>query len=326
MMIDYSALELRTLAAVCRQRYGFSKLADVIKAGIDPHSYTAAMFAGVELEQFNTLPNRKQLRQQAKAVNFGLPGGLGAAALASYAKHSYGVSMTLDQATQFRTMLTENIYPEIGLYLSDDPAVALAATLQADVVQVRATWNQARQFGMLRKVTEGNNNKADGTAYSDAVVSKVWNQLAALNRNPQLVQAISDRDTTPNSPLRKLLHSPVATSTGRIRGAVTFTAARNTPFSGLAADGAKLAMWQLMLAGHRVVAFVHDEFVIELPKNADHTSQARQIEHICCDAMQQLVGDIPIACEYSLADRWYKQATAVRDGAGNLIAWTPEGR
>jgi DNA polymerase I-like protein with 3'-5' exonuclease and polymerase domains len=326
LMIDYSALELRTLAAVCRQRYGFSKLADVIKAGIDPHSYTAAMFAGVELEQFSTLPNKKQLRQQAKAVNFGLPGGLGAAALASYAKHSYGVSMTLDQATQFRRMLTENIYPEIGLYLSDDPAVALAATLQADAVQVRATWEQARQFGMLRKVTEGNNTKADGTAYSDAVVSKVWNQLAALNRNPQLVQAIADRDTTPNSPLRKLLHSPVATSTGRIRGAVTFTAARNTPFSGLAADGAKLAMWQLLLAGYRVVAFVHDEFIIELPVNADHTQQAKHIEHICCQAMQQLVGDIPITCEYALAERWYKQASAVFDGAGKLIPWQPGNR
>ena len=326
LIIDYAALELRTLAAVCRQRYGFSKLADVIKSGIDPHSYTAAMFAGVELDQFNALPNKKQLRQQAKAVNFGLPGGLGAAALASYAKHSYGVTMTIDQATQFRTMLTEHIYPEIGLYLSDDPAIALAATLQADTVQVRAVFNQPRQYGMLRKVTEGNNCKADGTRYSDAVVSKVWNQLAALNRNPGLVQAIVDRDTTPTSPLRKLLHSPVATPTGRIRGAVTFTAARNTPFSGLAADGAKLAMWQLLLAGYRVVAFVHDEFVIELPIDSDHTAQAKHVEHICCYAMQQLVGDIPIECEYALASRWYKQAAAVRDAVGKLIPWQPENR
>lgn len=323
LIIDYSALELRTLAAVCQQRYGFSKLAEVIKAGTDPHSYTAAMFAGVDLQQFHTLPNKKQLRQQAKAVNFGLPGGLGAAALASYAKHSYGVTMTLDQATQFRTMLTEHIYPEIGLYLSDDPATALAATLQADVVQVRATWNQPRQYGLLRKVTEGNICKADGTRYSDAVVGRVWNQLAALNRNPQLNESIVNRDTTPTSPLRKLLHSPVATPTGRIRGAVTFTAARNTPFSGLAADGAKLAMWQLLLASYRVVAFVHDEFVIELPVDSDHTAQAKHIEHICCQAMQQLVGDIPIECEYALAERWYKQATAVYDTHGRLIPWQP---
>jgi DNA polymerase I-like protein with 3'-5' exonuclease and polymerase domains len=323
LCIDYSAVELRTLAAVCQQRYGFSKLADVIKAGIDPHSYTAAMFANIGLEQFQHLPNKKLLRQQAKAVNFGLPGGLGAAALVSYAKHSYGVQMTLDQATQFRNMLTEQVYPEIGLYLSDDQAAILAVTLHADAVQVRATWREPREYGMLRKVTEGKAYRADGTLYSDATVTKVWNQLAALNRNPNLERAIAQRDTSLASPLRKLLYSPVSTLTGRIRGGVTFTAARNTPFQGLAADGAKLAMWQLLLAGYRVVAFVHDEFVIELPVDADHAAQAQHIDHICCQAMQQLVGDIPIACEYALADRWYKQAAAVWDTAGNLIPWQP---
>ncbi|MFN9603687.1 MAG: DNA polymerase, partial [Planctomycetota bacterium] len=242
LIIDYAAIELRTLAAVCQQRYGFSKLADVIRAGTDPHSYTAAMFTGVTLEQFQQLPNKKQLRQQAKAVNFGIPGGLGAAALATYAKHSYGVQMTIDQATKFRTMLTEQVYPELRLYLA--------------------------------------------TNYTE----------------PQ--------DT-------------VCTLTGRIRAGVTYTMARNTPFSGLAADGAKLAMWQLLRAGYRVVAFVHDEFIIELPADADHTAQAGHVEHICCQAMQQLVGTIPVECEYALAERWYKQATAVRDPDGKLIPWQP---
>jgi DNA polymerase I-like protein with 3'-5' exonuclease and polymerase domains len=245
LIIDYAALELRTLAAVCQHRYGFSRLADVIRAGTDPHSYTAAMFAGVGLEQFQQLPNRKQLRQQAKAVNFGLPGGLGAAALANYAKHTYGVQMTVAQAAKFRTMLTEQVYPELKLYL--------------------------------------------GTTYTE----------------PQ--------DT-------------VCTLTGRVRKGVTYTMARNTPFSGLAADGAKLAMWQLLLAGYRIVAFVHDEFIIELPAEADHTAQAKQVERICCQAMQQLVGDIPIECEYGLADRWYKQATAVWDAEGRLIPWQPDSR
>ena len=79
--IDYSSLELRTLATVCYERYGFSSLGDVLKQGVDPHSHTAAMFAGMTLDDFLKLPNAKQLRQQAKAINFGIPGGLGAAAL-----------------------------------------------------------------------------------------------------------------------------------------------------------------------------------------------------------------------------------------------------
>jgi DNA polymerase I-like protein with 3'-5' exonuclease and polymerase domains len=150
--------------------------------------------------------------------------------------------MTIDQATKFRTMLTEQVYPELRLYLA--------------------------------------------TNYTE----------------PQ--------DT-------------VCTLTGRIRAGVTYTMARNTPFSGLAADGAKLAMWQLLRAGYRVVAFVHDEFIIELPADADHTAQAGHVEHICCQAMQQLVGTIPVECEYALAERWYKQATAVRDPDGKLIPWQP---
>ena len=39
---DYKAIELRTLAAVCRARYGQSRLGDVIAEGIDPHANTAA--------------------------------------------------------------------------------------------------------------------------------------------------------------------------------------------------------------------------------------------------------------------------------------------
>ncbi|WP_396160183.1 DNA polymerase [Flavobacterium sp.] len=323
LIIDYSAIELRTLAAVCYARYGFSKLGDVLKAGIDPHSYTAAMFAGIGLEQFQHLPNKKQLRQQAKAINFGLPGGLGAASLVSYAKHSYGVDMTLDQATQFRTMLTELVYPELKLYLSEDSATVLAATLQTDAVLVRSVWSEPRQYGMLRKVVEGKPQKADGTPYSESTVSRVWQQLAMLNQNPALVVPIAGRDASDTSPLRKLMCSPVATPTGRIRGGVGFTAARNTPFQGLAADGAKLAMWELVKAGYRIAAFVHDEFVIELPIQADHTAAAQKVEHICCIAMQQLLGDIPVSCEYALADRWYKAAAAVTDDTGKLVQWQP---
>ncbi len=326
LCIDYSAIELRTLAAVCVARYGFSKLADVIRSGTDPHSYTAAMFAGMELDQFNQLPNRKQLRQQAKAVNFGLPAGLGAASLVTYARFSYGVTITMEQASLFRSMLTTTVYPELALYLADDPAQMLAVSLRVGVDAVRTKFPNHWQYGLLRRVTEGHTVKTDGTAYPQATVDAVWKTLASLNRNPDLAQAIADRDTASSSPVRRMLTSPVATLTGRIRGKVSFTAARNTPFSGLAADGAKLAMWQLLLAGYRVVAFVHDEFVIEIPKDADHTREAERVNSICCGSMQQLLGDIPVACEYSLADRWYKQATAVRDGAGNLIAWTPEGR
>ena len=323
LIIDYSAVELRTLAAVCYSRYGFSRLGDVMKAGIDPHSYTAAMFAGLELEEFQQLPDAKHLRQQSKAINFGFPGGLGAASLVSYAKQSYGVDITESEAADFRTKLTEEVYPELKLYLSEDSATVLAATLQADVLQVRQYWPQPYHYGMLKKITEGNPYKADGKPYAEQTVQRTWQQLEQVNRNAQLTSAITARDTSDDSPLRQLMFTPVTTPTGRIRGNVSFTAARNTPFQGLAADGAKLAMWELLKAGYRVVAFIHDEFIIELSKLDDCTAEAKRIERICCDTMQQLVGDIPVTAEYALAERWYKEAEAVLDDTGQLQLWEP---
>lgn len=75
--IDYSYIELRSLAAVCKARFGWSKLAEVIEAhtkygGIDPHQRTAAMIMGLTPEQFlMLLPEQQEKgRQTAKAVNF----------------------------------------------------------------------------------------------------------------------------------------------------------------------------------------------------------------------------------------------------------------
>ena len=100
---DYSFIELRTLAAECEARYGNSKLADVIRAGVDPHCYTAAMLLGVSPEEFMALehadPERfERQRQQAKPLNFGIPGGLGVASLVHYARSTYGVDLSEAQA------------------------------------------------------------------------------------------------------------------------------------------------------------------------------------------------------------------------------------
>lgn len=66
---------------------------------------------------------------------------------------------------------------------------------------------------------------------------------------------------------------------------MNFTQARNTPFSGLAADGAKTALWNLTHIGFRVVAFIHDEFVIEIPNNPETLKQdvqlATQVVKVC---------------------------------------------
>lgn len=55
----------------------------------------------------------KLQRQAAKAANFGLVFGMGAAGLQQYAQQSYDVEMTLEQATAFRNSFF-NAYPGIA--------------------------------------------------------------------------------------------------------------------------------------------------------------------------------------------------------------------
>ena len=95
-------------------------------------------------------------------------------------------------------------------------------------------------------------------------------------------------------------------SSGRLRGHVGFSQATNTPFQGLAADGNKLAMFDLLRAGFRVCGFIHDELLVLIPDGADYTAAVRQVQQILADAMQQFCPDIPFVTEYLLADRWYK--------------------
>jgi len=320
--IDYAAIELRTLAAVCERRYGRSRLADVIREGIDPHSFTASLFEGVSVEEFSQLPNRKQLRQQAKALNFGIPGGLGAKSLVAYAAATYGVTLSIDQASSFRSRLIDEVYPELADYLRDDPVETLSRSLKTLAFRVRSAFDSDGTLGAVKRIVSGR-GKASGSEYGESFVDRVWETLGALCEDQKLRDQIKNREAG-DQLSRDLFFGPVVTLTGRLRGKVGFSQSRNTPFSGIAADGAKLALWGLYRDGFRTVAFVHDEALIELPIDSDHTEDAKRIDAILCESMSQLTGTIPIATEFALSDRWYKAAEAVFDDQGRLCRWSPK--
>ena len=319
--IDYSAIELRTLAAVLERRYGRSRLADVLREGVDPHAFTASMFRGVSLDEFSRLPDRKKLRQQAKALNFGIPGGLGAKSIVSYAATTYGVDLSLEEATLFRDRLIGEIYPELGEYLKEDSIGTLSSNLRTSAFRVRSCFDSDGTFGAVRRIVSGK-GRSSGEAYGEAFVSRIWESLRTLNQNPKLRDLIAQRKGGEQL-FRELFFSPVVTITGRLRGKVGFSQSRNTPFQGIAADGAKIALWNLFRSGFRVVAFIHDEFLIELPVDSDPTEEASRIDRILCESMERISGSVPISCEYALSDRWYKEAEAVFDDKKKLRLWKP---
>ncbi|NQT93403.1 MAG: hypothetical protein HQ559_11630, partial [Lentisphaerae bacterium] len=331
LSIDYSFVELVTLAAVCLHRYGRSTLADVIKAGRDPHCYTASVVNGMSYESFEDLNTSDHMkykadRQKAKALNFGLPAGLGVATLVLYARANYGVDLSESDAAALRRTLIHDVYPELEAYLSDDEMETLAGNLGCSPKSLwSALWMDGSRPGWLpstvKRIVSGNCIKRDGSPYSRAFVDRVWCGLARCCHRHDILGLLVTQQGTPEL-AERLFRRTVTTLTGRVRAGVNYTQARNTPFQGLAADGAKLACYRLIRAGYHVAAFVHDEFLIELPADANHTAEAEQIKATGCDAMSDVLrGSVPVRAEYVLCDRWSKDASYTLDVDECLVLW-----
>ncbi len=93
VIADYSQIELRVIA----QFTGDQRMIEAYRDGEDLHRLTASLVLQKELEDVS-----KSERQAAKAVNFGLVFGMGAAGLKAYASDTYGTEMTMEEAELFR--------------------------------------------------------------------------------------------------------------------------------------------------------------------------------------------------------------------------------
>ncbi len=110
--------------------------------------------------------------------------------------------------------------------------------------------------------------------------------------------------------------------TSRVRAGCIYTQAANTLFQGLAADGANYATWLISrecygakpgpLTGARIVAFIHDEFLLEIPNPSGRldgpeiVAGKRRLEELMIQGMETVVRNVPIRCEAVAARRWGK--------------------
>src|SRR5262249_3869670 len=244
--------------------------------------------------------------------------------LVNYARNSYGVQLTLDEARERRGFLTTKTYRELDLYLAEDVHAIVARNLKAALDEVRGVLGEVH-LSCVRKILEGNPRRQDGEPYNERFVDRVWSALASVNRDPELADPLQNR--VPSKQLaRRVCQAGVATLTGRIRGRATYSQCRNTPFQGLAADGAALALFALVKEGFRVIGFIHDDVLVELPDQGDYVAEAtvRRVEEIMVREMERVLGDVPAGVESALSTRWDKRAKlVVRDG--RVYPWTPEG-
>jgi len=117
---DFTAAELHTLAQVCIDTVGYSRLAEALNAGLDPHlDFAASEFMGIEYEEALRRKKAgdkavKEARQIAKAANFGFPGMLGPQGFRGYAA-GYGLDLGLVDA-QNAKFRWERKWPEVVEY------------------------------------------------------------------------------------------------------------------------------------------------------------------------------------------------------------------
>ncbi|MCH9802144.1 MAG: hypothetical protein K0U62_11540 [Actinomycetia bacterium] len=108
---------------------------------------------------------------------------------------------------------------------------------------------------------------------------------------------------------------------GRVRGNITYTRFCNTWFQGLAADGAKEALWEVQKAcwdpesplyGSRIVLFIHDEIIIETRESSKRWTlqqKGEELDRCMTRGMAKWIPDVPITSEYVLMRRWSKDAS-----------------
>ncbi len=98
VIADYSQIELRVAAELAQDQ----RMIAAYQNHEDLHKLTASLMTGTPSHQVTPAQ-----RQAAKAVNFGLIYAMGARGLMEYARETYGIHMTLGEASLFRNRFFE---------------------------------------------------------------------------------------------------------------------------------------------------------------------------------------------------------------------------
>ena len=290
--VDYPSVELCSLAQVHYDLIGTSSIGDVINTTKDPgalHTALAARMIGTDAADLAARvragePLAAAYRQAAKAANFGFPGGMGAATFV----------LAKRKRIEGETRSPDGTVTYAGLRL----CILMAG---------------ADRCGTTKLV------EYKGRAVSPVCAACVkcaedlrdqwFRQWPEMRRYFAIVSDLAD--TGEMTQLRS----------GRVRGGIDFTNTANGFFQGLAADGAKEALYRVSrecyvdqsspLYGTRPLFFAHDEIVAEFPEPIAWKAAPR-MGVIMAETMRGWLPDVYIPdLEAALMRRWDKGAKSV---------------
>ena len=123
----------------------------------------------------------------------------------------------------------------------------------------------------------------------------------------------------------------IALPSGRVRGNMNMNEACNNSFQGLAADGAKEAMWEIdkaryldensPLFGLDCPFFIHDEFGMVAP--IDMVDKVgKELARLMKLGMEKHTS-VPVGVEASSSVRWCKKMKPTYNESNELVPWKP---
>ncbi|MFA7158876.1 MAG: DNA polymerase, partial [Kiritimatiellia bacterium] len=314
---DYSGIELCTLAQLTWSRFGQSRMRELINQGVDLHRFTAS-----QILKKNEVEVTSEERRKAKAANFGVGGGMGAKGLVAYAWTTFGVKMTVLEGEQWREHWL-NLFPEMRLYLEDEDNLVKLINVYDLSDFPSADAHEEIAAMVLMRIAGGAQKTSAGRLFAKNEIDWAWSKIVeSPATSVKRLQAAIEKRTGSRELQQAIIPGQVAvTPSGRIRADCRYCESRNTPFQGMASDGAKLALYDLARARFRVVAFIHDEVLVEVPECGDYRPAAEAISGIMISAMKRVCPDVTIRTEYAVMRRWCKDAKATYDSAGHLVPY-----
>lgn len=165
--------------------------------------------------------------------------------------------------------------------------------------------------------------KGYGLDLSEAQAKDVRNTWMSTWPEARVYLQFISRLTSANIPVTQI-------RSNRVRGGCTYTSAANTYFQGLTSDGVKEALWLIIRAcyfeansplfGSRVLAVVHDEFLLDTQEDVAHEAIVA-LKELMLSGMSRFVPDIRCEADMRASRRWNKEAKEVHNENGRIIPY-----
>jgi DNA polymerase-1 len=159
---DFSQIELRIAAVIAKDQ----RMLQAFRERTDLHSLTASLILSKRIDQVS-----KEERQLAKALNFGLLYGMGAAGLRNYAQSEYGVSLSLKRAVEYRQKFFAT-YPGLAKWHKETERKLIKAKNRGESGIVVSTLAGRKRWVYTDKLTTALNTPIQGTG-ADGLKSAV---------------------------------------------------------------------------------------------------------------------------------------------------------